>query len=157
MELQSYEAGFVWRSIVCIDSPPMLYRIQYLLGAMLGIFSLVYLLFGIVGWVDGEASFQDLLTCFVLASIHIVASAYLFIASVRSFRRERARLEAVIGLLAERNAGRVTVMDVAALAEVSEDDAREYLAKRAKTHATVITEGRNGKDTYFFGQQYWNN
>ncbi|MBU3742280.1 MAG: hypothetical protein FGM24_08345 [Candidatus Kapabacteria bacterium] len=135
----------------------MLYRIQYLLGAMLGIFSLVYILFGIVGWLSSDASFQDVLTCFVLASIHVVAAGGLFIASIRSYRRECARLETVVRVLQERHAGRVTVADVAALADVSHDDAREYLVRNANTRDVVITEGRNGNDAFLFGQQYRNN
>jgi hypothetical protein len=135
----------------------MLYRIQYLLGSMLGIFSLVYMLFGIVGWYDGQASFNDLLTCFVLTSIHAVAAGYLLIASIRSYRRERARLETVVRVLQERHHGRVAVIDVASLAEVSEDDAREYLSERATQHEAVATLGRHGTDAYYFAPQYRNN
>lgn len=135
----------------------MLFRIKYILGSMLGIFSLVYMLFGIVGWSKGDATFQDLLTCFVLASIHVMLSGWLLVSSMRAYRSERARLDTVIRVLSERHGGRVTVADVASLAEVSEDDAREYLEQRSKRDEAVVTLGQNGRDVYYFGQQYWNN
>lgn len=134
-----------------------LYRIKYLLGSMVTVFSLVYLLFGIVGWYDGMVGFTDLLTCFVLASVHLGGGTWLLLGSLRDYRREKKRVESVIGHLIASHAGRVIVADLARYAEISEEDAREYLEVRAKHDVAVVMQSTSGIDVFFFGQQFWNN
>lgn len=135
----------------------MLFRIKYILGIMLGVFSLVYLVAGVVGWQQGSATFAEMVMCFVLASVHVTFAGWLLLSSIHAFRLERTRLETVIRVLMERHGGRVTVCDVAELGEVSEEDAREYLEKRSSHDVSFVNPGRNGRDVYYFGQQYWNN
>jgi hypothetical protein len=134
-----------------------MYRIKYLLGSMVAVFSLVYLLFGIVGWVDGNVGFADLLTCFVLASVHLGVGGYLLLSSLREYKTEKRRVDTVVRRLIHDNGGRVLVNDVARLAEISDDDAREYLSKRSKVDVSIVLQGKEGEDVYFFGQQFWNN
>ena len=134
-----------------------MYRIKYLLGSMVAIFSLVYLLFGIVGWIDGTVDFADLLTCFVLASLHLGGGGYLLMSSLRDYRRERRRVDIVVRRLIRMNGGRVLAADLARQADISDDDAREYLSKRAKYDVSFVLQNTTGEDVYFFGQQFWNN
>ncbi len=134
-----------------------MYRIKYLLGSLIAIFSLVYFLFGIVGWVRGDMSTSDLLTCFVLGSLHVAGGGWLLLSSLREFRAERQRMDAIVRHLIRVHAGRVMVSDLAHVAEIPEDDAREYLERRAQRDVVFLLQGRNGRDTYFFGQEYWNN
>jgi hypothetical protein len=135
----------------------MMYRIKYLLGILVTTFSLVYLLFGIVGWVDKTVSSADLVTCFALASAHLGAGAWLLLSSLRQFRAERKQLDALMRHLIRVNSGRVIASELADLAEISDDDAREYLERRSRHDVAVIMQSRNGTDVYFFGQQFWNN
>lgn len=134
-----------------------LYRIKYLLGSMVTVFSLVYLLFGIVGWYDGTVGFSDLMTCFVLASVHIGGGSWLLLSSLREYRREKKRVESVIRHLIVSNSGRVIVADLARYAEISEEDAREYLEVRAKNDVALVMQNTSGVDVFIFGQQFWNN
>jgi hypothetical protein len=134
-----------------------LYRIKYILGSMVAIFSLVYVLFGIVGWIDGTLEYADLLTCFVLASLHLGGGGWLLISSLKEYRVERRRIDTVMRHLIHRNGGRVIVSDLARLAEISDEDAREYLVKRTRTDVSVVLQNTVGEDVYFFGQQFWNN
>lgn len=134
-----------------------MFRIKYLLGSMVTIFSLVYFLFGGVGWYMGDASYQDILTCFVLASLHLAGGSWLLLSSLRDYRAERERLETVIRHLISSNGGRVPVQDLARVADINEDDARDYLEKRSKSEPSYVSMGRNGHDTYYFGQNYRDN
>jgi hypothetical protein len=135
----------------------MMYRIKYLLGILVALFSLVYVLFGVVGWVDGTVKATDLLTCFALASAHIGAGSWLLLSSLRQYRSERRRIDALMRQLIRMNSGRVMASELARLAEISDDDAREYLDRRSRSDAAVIMQTRTGSDVYFFGQQFWNN
>lgn len=134
-----------------------MYRIKYLLGSLIAVFSLVYFLFGIVGWYRGDATNIDVLTCFIFGSLHIGGGAWLLLSSLREYRFERQRVDAIMRQLIRSNAGRVVVTDLARYAEIPEEDAREYLERRSQEDVVFLIEGRNGKDTFFFGQQYWNN
>jgi len=134
-----------------------MYRIKYLLGSMVAIFSLVYLLFGIVGWIDGGMSYADLLTAFVLASVHLFGGGFLLLSSLKDYREERVRVDRSVRYLIHQNGGRLVAADLARLAEITDDDAREYLEKRAQKDVSVVLQSRGGEDVYFFGQQFWNN
>ena len=46
---------------------------------------------------------------------------------------------------------------IARYAEIPVEDARAYLERRSQTDVVFFIEGRSGHDTFFFGQQYWNN
>lgn len=105
----------------------------------------------------GDAEFTDLLTCFVLASLHLFGGAWMLLGSLKDFRRERQRVDSIIRHLIRTHHGRVVVADLASYAEIPEEDAREYLERRSKNDIAFVLEGRNGRDMYFFGQQYWNN
>ena len=72
-----------------------MYRIKYLLGSMVAVFSLVYLLFGIVGWVDDGMSYADLLTTFILASVHLFGGVFLLLSSLKDYRAERLRVDKI--------------------------------------------------------------
>lgn len=134
-----------------------MYRIKYLLGILATIFSLVFVLFGTVGWVTGDVERSDTVVCFLLASVLLAGGTWLLVSSLRDYRTERSRLESVVRHLIATRGGRVTVGDVAHLADITEDDAREYLEQRSRQDVVFVTPGRNGKDTYLFGQEYWNN
>jgi len=134
-----------------------MYRIKYLLGSLVAVFSLVYLLFGIVGWIDNTVAYTDLLTCFVLASLHLFGGAALLLSSLRDYRQERMRVERSIRLLIRENGGRLLASDLARLADITDDDAREYLERRARRDVSVVLQSRQGEEVYFFGQQFWNN
>jgi len=114
-------------------------------------------LFGIVGWIDGNVEFADLLTCFVLASLHLGGGGYLLLSSLRDYRRERQRVDSVVRRLIRSNGGRVVAGELARQAEISDDDAREYLTKRAKYDVSIVLQNTTGEDVFFFGQQFWNN
>ena len=118
---------------------------------------MVYFLFGGVGWYMGDASFTDILTCFVLGSVHLGGGSWMLIASLRDYRRERRRVDAIIRHLIKSNGGRVVVSELASFAEISEDDARDYLEKRSTSDVAFVTEGRNGHDVYYFSPQFWYN
>ncbi len=135
----------------------MVYRIKYLLGALVASFSVVYLIFGIVGWVDGTVKTADLVTCFLLASVHLGTGTWLLLASLRQYRSEKQRMDAVMRHLIRANGGRVLVSELARVAEISDDDAREYLDRRSRNDVSVVMQSRAGEDVYFFGQQFWNN
>lgn len=134
-----------------------MYRIKYLLGTLLSVFSLVYLLFGIVGWYNGGVQFSEILTCLVVGSLHIMVGGWLLLSSHKNYRSEAKRVDAIVRHLIKTNAGHVVVTDLARYAEIPEEDAREYLVKKSKTDVVFLIEGRGGRDTFFFGQQYWNN
>ncbi|MCX6139958.1 MAG: hypothetical protein NTX15_03880 [Candidatus Kapabacteria bacterium] len=134
-----------------------MYRIKYLLGSLITVFSLVYLLFGIVGWYNGGTQFSDILTCFIVGSLHIMGGGWLLVSSLKDYRKETTRVDAIVRHLIRTNAGRVVVTDLARYAEITEEDAREYLERRSQTDVVFLIEGRGGRDTFFFGQQYWNN
>lgn len=134
-----------------------MYRIKYLLGSLIAIFSLVYFLFGIVGWIRADMSNTDMLTCFVLGSLHVMGGGYLLVSSLRDYRAERTRMDAIVRQIIRSRAGRVAVSDLAHMADIPEDDAREYLERRARYDVVFHLEGRNGRDTYYFGQEFWNN
>jgi predicted HTH domain antitoxin len=134
-----------------------MFRIKYLLGAILAIFSLVYVLFGTVAWVDGRATNSELMLCFGLGSLHAGLGVGLLYSSWREYKRERRRLDTAVDVLLERTGGRIRVRDVARLAGVSDDDAREYLAKRAQREVSFVEEGRFGAEAYTFPQEWWNN
>lgn len=134
-----------------------MYRIKYFLGAMVAIFSLVYLTFGVIGWVRATSTSSEIVICFTLASLHLASGIWLLLSSVSEERRERRRLELVTSHLIDVQGGRVRVSDVARYAEVHEDDAREFLEKRAQHEVSYLHRGRNGRDLFYFGQQFWNN
>mgnify|MGYP000331647202 FL=1 len=134
-----------------------MYRIKYLLGSMVTIFSVVYFLFGGSGWYRGDASFQDVLTCMVLASLHMCGGGWLLVSSLKDFRAERSRVDCLVRHLIRTNGGRVVVGDLARYAEISEDDARDHLERRSQRDVAFVAQGRNGYDVYYFGQQYWYN
>ena len=134
-----------------------MYRIKYLLGSMVAVFSLVYLLFGIVGWVDDGMSYADLLTTFILASVHLFGGVFLLLSSLKDYRAERLRVDRSVRYLIQVNGGRLIAADLARHAEITDDDAREYLDKRAQKDVSVVLQNRGGEDVYFFGQQFWNN
>ncbi|MBC8124162.1 MAG: hypothetical protein H7X70_00380 [Candidatus Kapabacteria bacterium] len=134
-----------------------MYRIKYLLGLLITVFSVVYFALGIVGWQNGEARFLDILTSFVIGSLHASIGGWLLLSSLRDYRSETKRVDAIMRHLIRTNAGRVVVTDLARYAEIPEEDARAYLERRSQTDVVFFIEGRNGHDTFFFGQQYWNN
>jgi len=134
-----------------------MFRIKYLLGALISVFSLVYLLFGIAGWVQGSAMYMDILTCFLLGSAHVIIGGWLLLSSRKDFRIENRRVDAILHRMILANAGRVIVTDLARHAEIPEYDAREFLERRSKNDVVFLLEGRNGSDVFFFAQQYWNN
>lgn len=134
-----------------------MFRIKYLLGSMMTIFSLVYMLFGIMSWLRGDAEARDVMTCFVLASIHCIAGSWLLVSSLRDYREERRRIEAAVQHIMALRGGRVTVAELADVAELSQDDAREYLERRTQVEVVVRTPGRAGEEQYFFGGDYRNN
>lgn len=148
------EQSYPLRSFAHVST---MYRIKYLLGTLVAVFSLIYFLFGIVGWIQGSALFADMVTCFVLGSVHVAAGGWLLMSSSREYRRESRRVDAIMHQMIKTNAGRIVVTDLARYAEIPEDDAREYLERRSKHDVAFMLEGRNGNDTFFFGQQYWNN
>lgn len=134
-----------------------MYRIKYFLGAMVAIFSLVYITFGVIGWLRGTSSSSEIVVCFALASLHLASGTWLLLSSLSEYRRETRRLDMVISRLIEVQGGKVLVSDVARYAEVHEDEAREYLEKRAQHQPTYMHRGRNGKDLFYFGPRFWNN
>ena len=79
------------------------------------------------------------------------------LSSLRDFRRERDRVDSIIRKLIRSNGGRLIASDLAEQAEISDDDAREYLEKRAKFDVSVVMQDSGGDDVYFFGQRFWNN
>jgi hypothetical protein len=134
-----------------------MYRIKYLLGSMVAIFSFVYFLFGIVGWAMGDASFRDILVCFVLGSLHVVGGVWMLLSSLREYRRQSQRVDAIMRHLIKVNAGRIIVADLARYAEISEEDARTYLEKRSQNDVAFVLENSQGNHIFLFAHQYWNN
>jgi ABC-type nickel/cobalt efflux system permease component RcnA len=134
-----------------------MYRIKLLIGILVAAFSVVYLLFGIVGWVNESMKAADLMTCLILASLHLGIGSWLLFTSLREYRQEHRRVEDVVRHLIESSGGRVTIVDVAKYAGISEDDAREHLERRSKHDVVIIMQNTAGSDVFFFGQQYWNN
>jgi len=134
-----------------------MFRIKYLLGSMATIFSLVYMLFGVTSWFSGRAEVSDIVTCFVLAGLHFSAGCLFLIGSARDLRAERRRVDVAIDRLISTHGGRVSVHDLASLAELSVEDARVYLDKQARVEVTFRVENERAPDTYVFGRQYWNN
>ncbi len=135
----------------------MLYRIKYLLGTLVALFSIIYLLLGTVGWLDGTVSGGDLITCFALASAHLAAGTWLLLSSMRQYKLEHRKLESIVRHIIRVNNGRVHASQVARMAEITEDDAREYLEKRISKDVAIMIQSNTGSDVFFFGQQFWNN
>lgn len=156
-DLLKYRAHTKLRRIFVHEFTLMLYRIKYLLGILVGLFSLVYLLFGIVGWVNGDVTHADLVTCFLLASVHIGAGTWLLFTSLSQYRIERRQLDTATQYLIRQQNGRIAPADLARLVEISEEDANEYLEQRSKYDVAVKMSSRTGNEVFFFGQQYWNN
>ncbi len=134
-----------------------MHRIKSILGSLISVFSLVYFLFAIVGWVQGGSLATDVLTCVCLGTCHIAVGAWLVLGAVREQRAEARRIEEVLRTIVASRGGRIRVEDLAWYANITEDDAREYLEKRRLTDVIFHLGGRNGKETYYFGQKYWNN
>jgi hypothetical protein len=134
-----------------------MFRTKYLLGSMATIFSLVYMLFGVMSWVRGDADSRDIIACFVLGSLHLAAGSWLLLRSIGDYREEKRRIEAVISHLIALRGGRVSVTELADLAELSEDDAREYLERRAQLDVVIRTSAGGGEEHYVFGGEYWKN
>lgn len=134
-----------------------MYRIKMLIGLMVSAFSVVYLLFGIVGWVRADMKAADLMTCFILASLHLGIGSWLLFTSLKEYRQEHRRVEDVVRRLIRSGGGRVTMADVAKYAGISEDDAREHLERRSKHDVVIVMQNTAGADVFFFGQQFWNN
>jgi hypothetical protein len=124
---------------------------------MMTIFSLVYMLFGIMSWLRGDAEARDIVTCFVLGSIHCIAGSWLLVSSLRDYRDEKRRIEDAVRHIAALRGGRVTVAELADIAELSQDDAREYLERRTHVDVVVRTPGKQGEEHYVFGGDYWKN
>ncbi|KXK35344.1 MAG: hypothetical protein IAE64_01315 [Flavobacteriales bacterium] len=135
----------------------MLYRVKYLLGIMVGLFSLVYILFGVAGWLQNTISSANLLMCFALASAHLGASSWLLLSSIRQFKIERTKLDLATRHLIRTRSGRVFPAELSLLADVSEEDAVEYLEKRCTYDVALMMQNRKGTNVFFFGQQFWNN
>jgi hypothetical protein len=134
-----------------------MYRIKHILGSLVAVFSLVYLVFGIIGWIDERVTYTNLMICFVLASAHLGGGGWLIMAGLRDQRRERSRVDQSIRMLIRQNAGRLSASELSRLAKISANEAREYLDKRAKYDVSVVLQSKEGEDVYFFGQQFWNN
>lgn len=134
-----------------------MYRIKYLLGSLVAVFSLVYVIFGLVGWIDNQMGYTGLLTCLVLGSLHLAGGSWLLLSSLRDFRRERDRVDTIIRKLIRTNGGRLVAADLAEQAEISNDDAQQYLEKRARFDVSVVMQDAGGDDVFFFGQRFWNN
>ncbi|NQW30392.1 MAG: hypothetical protein HQ472_07765 [Ignavibacteria bacterium] len=134
-----------------------MHRIKLLLGLLLISFSIVYLLFGWIAYADRSAEFLDILVCFVFGSLHVVAGGLFLMNGMRERKREVERIDLVIRHLVKTNAGRVAVADLAMFAEITEDDARDYLHRRSQNDVSTILAGSGRGDVYFFGQQFWNN
>lgn len=134
-----------------------MYRLKMLIGSMVAIFSVVYLIFGIVGLIRQDMRSADLMTCFFLASLHLGIGAWLLMNSLRDYRREHRRVEEVVRYLISSNGGRVTITELALFAGISEDDAREHLERRSKHDVVIVMQNTAGADVFFFGQQFWNN
>lgn len=134
-----------------------MYRIKYLLGSLLAAFSVLYFIFGVAGWMHASSADTDILVSFLLGTIHVAGGSWLLLSSMVERKREKRRLDHVIAQLIEANGGRVVVSDVARYADVTEDDAREYLDRRAAHEVSYLHRGRNGRDLYYFGQRFWNN
>lgn len=135
----------------------MLYRIKYLLGTLVTLFSIFYLLIGTVGWVDRTMNSTDLITCFILASVHLGSGGWLLLSSLKQYKSEQRALEMYMHRLIRVNGGRVLASDLAREANISQEDAHEYLDKRLQKDVAVLMQNRAGVNVYFFGQQFWNN
>ncbi|MBI2793479.1 MAG: hypothetical protein HYX66_02370 [Ignavibacteria bacterium] len=134
-----------------------MYRIKLLIGILVAAFSSVYLLFGVVGWEHESMKAADLITCFILASLHLGIGSWLLFTSLSEYRREHRRVEDVVRRLIDSSGGRVTIADVAKYAGISEEDAHEHLERRSKHDVVIVMQNTAGSDVFFFGQQYWNN
>ena len=134
-----------------------MYRIKFILGLVVTACSVAYFALGVVGWLSGQAQFLHILACFVIGSIHVAIGGWLLLSSLRGYRAETKRVDAIMRHLIRTNAGRVVVTDLARYAEIPVEDARAYLERRSQTDVVFFLEGRSGHDTFFFGQQYWNN
>lgn len=134
-----------------------MYRIKYLLGSMSLIFSLVYGLFGVTSWLSSDASYNGVLVCFVLTSIHVVAGVILLLYSLKDYRRESMVINAAFDRIVRKRGGRVSVRELADLASVSTDDAREYLLRRSIEAPTFSNVDGVSDESYVFGSGYPNN
>lgn len=134
-----------------------MYRIQYLLGSMAVIFSLVYCLFGITSWLSADASSSDVLVCFVLTSIHFIAGIVLLARSRRDYRRESYIMNAAFEHLVAKRGGRVVVAELADAAGVSIDDAREYLYQRSSDAPMFRDVDGVSQESYIIANNYRNN
>jgi len=134
-----------------------MYRIKYLLGSMAVIFSMVYGLFGVTSWLSADASYKDVLVCFVLTAIHFVAGAVLLLLSVQDYRREKYIIDSAFKNILSKRGGRVTVAELADAASVSADDAREYLMRRSSEAPTFYNLEGESHESYTFGHRFQNN
>jgi hypothetical protein len=108
-----------------------MYQIKYLLGIFSGIFGLVYLFFGIVGWEYARDPW-DKYTSFVFFFIHGIVAAALLSSSLRDKNREETRLNNVIDSMMLVHPS-VTAELLAQEANMSIPDAHDYIEKLAKT------------------------
>ena len=104
-----------------------MYRVKYLFGIFSGIFGLLYLFFGIVGW-EYARDFLDKYTAFGLCIVHSVAAALLFRSSIKDKRKEDLRLAAIIDNLLIVHP-MITAEILAQESGMSLGDAHEYIMK----------------------------
>lgn len=131
-----------------------MFRIKYLLGSMAVVFSLVYGLFGVTSWLSADASYNDVLVCFILTTIHFIAGVILLLNSLKDYRRESLLINAAFDQLVRKRGGRVSVQELADLASVTTDDAREYLLRRSHEAPTFRNVDGVSDESYVFGRGY---
>lgn len=106
-----------------------MYRIKYLIGIFSGIFGLLYIFFGIVGFEDAR-TFLDRYTAFMLAGVHTVVSAVVFASSYVDKKNQDKRVGEVIGALMLLHPV-VSAQMIADETSLSVEDAQEYLDKHS--------------------------
>lgn len=111
-----------------------MYRIKYLIGIFSGIFGLLYIFFGIVGFEDAR-TFWDRYTAFMLAGLHTVVSVVVFIGSYVDKRNQDKTVgEAISSLMLLHPV--LSAQMIADETSISVEDAQEYLDKYSAALAT---------------------
>lgn len=113
-----------------------MFRIKYLLGAFTGIFGLLYMAFGIIGW-DDALTASDKYMSFAIGGIFIVGALFLLRGSYVDRKNEKLRVnEAITALMLIHPT--VSAEILASEVNISAEDAQEYLSRYSQSAVSSL-------------------